>query len=1058
MQNKGAIRLVAIALALVSLYQLSFTFVTNSVRKDAVEYAGDNLEKESAYLDSMGSEVVYNFLWIRKYTFRECQERELNLGLDLKGGMNVTLEVSVVELIETLANHSQDSTFQKALRLAKQRQQQSQDDYVTLFGQAFNELDPNARLASVFNTIELKEKINFNSTNEEVLAVIRKETQGAIDNSFNILRTRIDRFGVTQPNIQELEGRSGRILVELPGVKDPERVRKLLQGTANLEFWETYDVKDIWNNIQEANNKLKELNNANESLLSDNDTSIVSDTTTNLLETQDTTQTSLLADNTDSTNTEESLLNQLEDDSLKTNNEALTLAQFEKENPLFAVLRPITDNQGQLYGGAAVGYARAQDTAKVNEIFRKKQIKELLPRDLKFLWTVKSPSWDKTETVFELVAIKVTNRDGTAPLAGDVVSNAREEFDEQKGSAEVTMTMNGEGTKIWGRITKENIGNQIAIVLDNYVYSYPVVQNEISTGNTSISGNFTIQEAKDLANVLKSGKLPAPAHIIEENIVGPSLGQEAINSGLSSFIIAFIVVLLYMIFYYNGAGLVANAALIANLFFIFGVLASLSAVLTLPGIAGIVLTIGMSVDANVIIFERIREELRAGKGLKLAIKDGYKNAYSAIIDGNVTTLLTGVILYTFGHGPIQGFATTLVIGIFASLFSAIFITRLIFQAFLDRNKPISFSIKLTENVFKNANFNFLGKRKVFYVISAIIILAGVVSLFTKGLNQSVDFVGGRSYTVSFNKPINTVDVSNTLANEFNSTPEVKTFGSDNQVKITTKYRIDDESPEADKEVEDKLYEGLVKLYNAENITKELFISGFKIADDGSVQRAGANDPDDLVFGRKSSMKVGPTIADDIKVSAIWAILLSLLVMFVYIFIRFKNWQYGLGATAALIHDTLIVLGLFSILNGILPFSLEIDQAFIAAILTVIGYSVNDTVIVFDRIREFLNLHPKRKRDENMNAAMNSTLSRTVNTSVTTFFVLLVIFVFGGEVIRGFVFALMVGIIVGTYSSLFISTPVTYDTMRKIKDVEVKTHKKEYLGGKKKDKKKKQTID
>ncbi|MCF6240319.1 MAG: protein translocase subunit SecDF [Bacteroidales bacterium] len=1011
MQSKGAIKLLAIALALVSIYQLSFTWVTNSVRKDAAKYANGDVKKETAYLDSIAGEGVYNFLWIRNYTYRECQDREINLGLDLKGGMNVILEVSVVDLMKSLANYSKDPTFLKALNRAKELQQNSQDDFVTLFYKAFKEVAPKgARLASIFNTIDLKDRIDYNSTDEEVLQVIRQEVQDAIDNSFNIIRTRIDHFGVSQANVQKLDV-AGRVLVELPGIKDPERVRKLLQGTADLQFWETYDNTEVFEYLRAANEKLRELLTSEKTDVQDSlltDSSALANVATQ--EVKD--------------SSELSLLDEIEKDTTKTGETLDAFSQFEKENPLFAVLRPNANQQGQLLKGAAVGTAHVKDTAKVNEYLNLQPIKEILPRNLKLLWEVKPIDYKTKGEYFQLIAIKVTNRDGLPALSGDVVTNARAEFGNNQATAEVTMTMNAEGAQKWARLTKENIGKQIAIVLDNYVYSYPVVNDEIKGGRSSITGNFSVAEAKDLANILKSGKMPAPVKIIEEQIVGPSLGHQAVNAGLISFVIAFIIILIFMWFYYSTAGLVADIALVANIFFIFGVLASLGAVLTLPGLAGIVLTIGMSVDANVLIYERIREEMRTGKGMKLAITDGYKNAYSAILDANVTTFLTAIVLFVFGHGPIKGFATTLMIGILTSLFTAIFITRLIFDRFLDKKKEIKFSTKLTENAFKNLNIDFIGKRKIFYVISGLIVLVGVASLATRGLNKGIDFVGGRTFVVKFKQDVNTVELAKDLTKPFEgNTPEVKTYGGNNQVKISTKYLVDVDDASADSIVEAHLYQGLKPLLGDE-VTFKDFIHDY----------------------RQSSRKVGPTIADDIKVAAIYSIVFSLLIMFFYIFVRFKNWQFGLGAIAALAHDVTITLGMFSLLYGYLPFSLEIDQAFIAAILTVIGYSLNDTVVVFDRIREYIHEHKRGTRKELYNSALNSTISRTVMTSLSTFLVLLAIFIFGGEVIQGFIFALLIGVFVGTYSSLFIATPIVYDTLNVSEKIEIK--KKNYNAKKK----------
>ncbi|MFP4367247.1 MAG: protein translocase subunit SecDF [Bacteroidales bacterium] len=1001
MQNKGAVKLLAIALALVSIYQLSFTYFTRKVEKEAAVYAQGDPVREEAYLDSMMRETVVNFLGIRQYTYREAKEREINLGLDLRGGMNVTLEISSYEIIRALSNYSDDPTFVEALELAREYQKTSTEDFITLFGRAFETVDPNAQLAAIFSTMELRERISYGSANEDVLAVIREEAENAIDNSFNILRSRIDRFGVTQPNIQKLETH-GRILVELPGIKEPERVRSLLQGTANLEFWETYDNQEIYPYLLEANERIKEIEEAQQVLSSDEEQvdDVMAPPQEETISPEDTPSPE-----------EESLLDILESDTTDVDEE-LTPDELLADYPLFSILNPMTGPEGQLMGGSVIGMAEYRDTAKVNYFLSMPQVRQLFPRDVKFYWGVKPPRYDDTESFYELHAIKVTSRDGRPPLDGDVVTDARVEFGQTQATAEVTMAMNAEGARIWARLTRDNIGNSIAIVLDDYVYSAPNVNQEITGGRSQITGDFTITEAQDLANVLRSGALPAPARIIQEAIVGPTLGQEAINAGLSSFLIAFLVVLLYMIIYYSRkAGVVADIALLVNLFFIMGVLSSLGATLTLPGIAGIVLTIGMSVDANVLIFERIREEISAGKGLRLAVSDGYKNAYSAIIDANVTTLLTGIILYIFGSGPIQGFATTLVIGILTSLFSAIFITRLIFLWFLDRNKTLSFATKLTEGAFKNVHFKFINKRKTFYIISGIVIVLGIGSLLTRGLSQGIEFTGGRTYIVRFDEPVSTTEIQSSLFEVFGEGTSVITFGGDDQVRISTNFRIEENDPEVDQEIEQLLFEGLQPFLET-GLTFDQFMDEY----------------------RQRSEKVGPSIAHNIKVQAVWAIFFALVIMFLYMFIRFKNWQFGVGAVAAVGHDVLIVLGIFSIAHGVLPFSLEIDQAFIAAILTVVGYSINDTVVVFDRIREYFTLYPKRDRGEIYNLALNSTLSRTFSTSLSTFFVLLAIFLFGGEVIRGFIFALLIGVIVGTYSSLFIATPIVFDSVRKFQKI------------------------
>jgi SecD/SecF fusion protein len=990
MQNKTAILILAITLGLVSVYQLSFTGAALKVRKDARVYAQGDLVKETQYLDSIATlpEEEWSFLG---NTFKEVQQKELNLGLDLKGGMNVILEVSVEDILKALSNYNTDKTFNTALARAREMQSQNpQSEYLTLFGRAFQEIDPNAKLAAIFGTVEMRDRINFNSSNEQVLGVLDDEVSDAIENAFNILRTRIDRFGVVQPNITQLATK-GRILIELPGQTNPQRVRELLQGTANLEFWETYENAEIINYLIQANELLRDLRT--------NTAPIISGTTT-----QATVQSPEAAPQDTSKGTKD-LLDLIGEDTSSVE-AADTRDAFNLQNPLFGLLNPRVTNEGQPLGTCMVGLALSRDTARVNNMLKMNQVRAIFPRDVRFLWSQNPHKYDPTKTLFELHAIKVTTRDGRAPLDGDVVTGARTSSGITGTEVEVNMTMNAEGAKTWARMTRENIGRSIAVVLDGYVRSFPVVQGEISGGSTEITGDFTIEEADDLSNILKSGKLPAPARIMSDTIIGPTLGKEAINAGLVSFIIAFIIVLLYMIFYYSrSAGTIADIALFSNIFLIMGVLASLGTVLTLPGIAGIVLTIGMSVDANVLIYERIREELRSGKGIKLAIADGYKGALSAIMDSNITTLLTGVVLYIFGTGPIKGFATTLVIGIFTSLFCAIWVTRLIYEWLLKRNKPLSFSIKLTANILKNTHIDFIGKRKIFYAISIFITVLGIGSLFVRGLNPGIDFTGGRSYVVQFEGPVSTADVAQNLAEPFGEAPQVVTFGSNNQVRITTKYRIEETG--IDNEVETALYEGLKPMFPAE-VTREEFLSDY----------------------RRSSETVGPTIAADIKRKAVWAVALALVIIFVFIFIRFRNWQYGMGALVALAHDSMIVIGIFSLLWGILPFTMEIDQAFIAAILTVIGYSVNDTVVVYDRLREFLPLHRKRPVKEVLNMALNDTLSRTMNTGVTVILVLIAMFFLGGATIRGFLFAMIIGTIVGTYSSIFIATSIVYDSTRK----------------------------
>lgn len=1033
MQIRGTIRFFAIVFVLVSLFSLSFTVCTRQVENDAKDYAyseltmneamlladGDTLRqrviydslaasKESRYLDSMGNEVVYNIL-IKKYTYSDCKEHELNLGLDLKGGMNVTLEISESDIIVALSGNNQSPVFTKAIEMANEKRRESQREFLDLFVESIRELDPNKPLASYFLTREMNDKINTNTTDDEVISILTEEIDGAVDRTFLVLRKRIDRFGVTQPNIQKLNTQ-GRILVELPGVKDPTRVRKILQGTAKLEFWETWEFSEVRPLLEKANEQLRVMLGRvknEENLEAD---SVSADTEDVAVVTEDQPDTTVV----DTGNSLEQQLDGVNDPMAMSNDTSqdAQFAQFSKENPLFAYLTlNLQELDGQYYDGQGplVGYAHSKDTAIVNRYLG--MTKELF-RNTRFLWTAKPINETDASNIYSLIAIRVKNADGKAPLAGDLVSDARQDYD-QNGQVEVSMSMNSEGAKIWKKLTGDNIGRSIAIVLDDYVYSYPTVNGEIPSGRSSISGNFTVAEAQDLANVLKSGKLPAPARIVEEAVVGPSLGREAISSGLLSFIIAFLLVLAYMLIFYSKAGIAANIALVTNVLLIFGVLASLGAVLTLPGIAGIVLTLGMAVDANVIIFERIKEELRAGKGVRLAIEDGYKNAYSAIIDGNVTTLLAGIILAWFGAGPIQGFATTLIIGILTSLFSAIFISRMVFIWWLDRNKKIAFDMKITRNFLANTKLDFIKARKVALILSGIVIAIGIYSLTTKGLNFGVDFSGGRTYIVRFDQNVSTSDIRSEMFKELGESPEVKTFGSANQVKITTKYMINNNSTEVDSIVESHIFNVLQSFFKT-NMTLEDFIS----------------DDENKVLGRLSSQKVGPTIADDIKRSAMYSLIIALIVIFIYIAVRFNKWYYGLGGVIALFHDSFITVSLFSLFYGVLPFNLEIDQAFIAAVLTIIGYSINDTVIIFDRIREYVGLYPKRSLKDNMNGALNSTLSRTINTAGSTFVVLLAIFLFGGEVIRGFSFALMMGVVIGTYSSIFIATPISYDLAKK----------------------------
>ena len=997
MQNKGLVRFLAVCLALVCAFYLSFSLVTSHYDKKAKEYAAGDDAKEYQYLDSIAAKKV----WFG-YTLKECREKEINLGLDLKGGMNVTMEVSVPDILDALSGHNETPNYKEALALAKQKQKSSGADFVTLFIESFNEVDPNGQLASVFSTFELKDKVTLNSTNAEVEKVIREEVDGAIQNSFNVLRTRIDRFGVVQPNIQKLS-QPGRILIELPGIKEPERVRKLLQGSANLEFWETYEASELLPILAQINREfaatapeVAEETKAEEVKPAEAPTT-QSDDLAELVENLGTDSAAVEAD------------------------QAAQLAEYKRNNPLFAILNPSVNAAGQAYRGPVVGTVHYVDTAKVNAMLNSQIAKAILPRDARFFWTVKAV--DEAGSYYQLVALKA-QRDGRASLEGDVITDARADFSQFSAYANVSMSMNAEGAKTWQRLTKDNIGKSVAIVLDGYVYSFPTVQNEIAGGNSQITGNFTVEEAKDLANTLKSGKMPAPARIIEESVVGPSLGREAIQSGLWSFALGFLLILIYMIFYYGWIpGLIADAALICNVFLLLGILASFSAVLTLPGIAGIVLTMGTAVDANVLIYERIREELRAGKGMRKAIEDGFKGAITAIVDANVTSFLTGAILAIFGTGPIKGFAVTYMIGIISSFLTAVFITRLLLEDYAKRDtaKELSFTTKLMQNFLQNVHFDFINARKWAYCLSGALVIFAILGLephiFGK-LNLGIDFSGGRNYVVRFDKSINTQDVRENLENTFLATLEdgetfginVITYGNDaNQVRISTNYRIQEETAEADEAIEALLYEGC-KPFLGDDIT----FDDFRSTDSNAS------------VGIMSSQKVGPAIADDITTSAVIAVVAALLVIFLYILLRFRNFAYSVGAIAALAHDSVIVLGLYAILWKVMPFSMEIDQAFIAAILTVIGYSINDTVVIFDRVREYNKLYPKRERNVNINDALNNTLSRTFSTSMSTFIVLLAIFIFGGETIQGFVFALLVGVIVGTYSSLFIASPIAFD--------------------------------
>jgi len=995
MQSKGAIKLVAVLLALACIFQLSFTFKTRSVEKKAERYAaGYGVEERDSmarhYLDSLENQPVYN-LGFQSYTYKECKEKELNLGLDLKGGMNVMLEIQVADVVKALAGDSQnDPAFIAAIEAADQALKDGTADYIGAFVKSFKANSNGASLASIFVSPDRKD-INPNSTDAEVEKILRQETGDAIDASFNVLRSRIDHFGVTQPNIQRLPN-SNRILVELPGVKEPERVRKLLQGTASLEFWTTYNGYELHSALARADQLIRSLNRDAAEEAGNGETA---DEAAEAAETADSVAGDLVAEVAQADTAVEEV--------------AAAGVYDAEENPLLALLDP------RYAGGAAIGAAYAADMPAVDRYLSLPQVRELFPADVQFKWAIKGdPHMDGR---FALYTIKVESADGKAPLDGSVVVDARESYAERGADARVSMTMNSEGVQEWARLTGENIGKSIAIVLDGYVYSAPTVRTKIE-GNSEISGNFTIQEAKDLANVLKSGKVPAPARIIQDTVVGPSLGQESINAGLLSFVLAFLLVLLYMGLFYKSAGWVADFALLANVFFLMGCLVSFGAVLTLPGIAGIVLTMGMAVDANVIIYERIKEELRGGKGLGSAIKDGFSNAYSAIIDGNLTTIITGIVLFIFGTGPVQGFATTLIIGILTSLFCSIFITRLMLEWIVGKWGSISFSRKWSENFLANVKFDFVGKRKLSYTISGVVIVLSVISFFFHGLNLGTDFTGGRAYTVRFDRAVQAEEVRAALDGAFvdgdaaSVSCEVKQYGNENQMRIVTQYKFDDTSEETTAEVDEIIYKALKPLYSYD-ISFDAF-------------RFTQNDQNGII----SADKIGPSIAKDMTWNAIYSVLFSLLAIGLYIALRFKKWQWATGATIALAHNALVVIGLFSMLYSLLPFSLEVNQAFIAAILTLIGYSINDTVVIFDRIREYITLYPKRNFRENINNAICSTLSRTINTSGTTLVTLLAIFIFGGETIRGFIFALLVGVIIGTYSSVFIATPIAYDLMSK----------------------------
>ena len=1001
MQNKGFVRVFAILLTLVCLYYLSFSFVTRKYYKEAAEYANGSSSKESFYLDSLANKKV----WFGAYTLKQCREMEVTLGLDLKGGMNVVLELNVPDVIRSLANNSQDVNFNKALESAYARQATSQRNFVDLFAEEYKKLDPGAHLSALFSTFELKEKINPQSSDDQVVSVLKEELQSAIDNSFNVLRTRIDRFGVVSPNIQRLET-AGRILVELPGVKEPARVRKLLQGSANLEFWETYNLTEINQQLMAADQVLARVLTP---------VSAEADTTAASVPTSE----SAVQTDTMASQATDSLIAQLGGEEQQTPEANMSLEEYAKQHPLFALLQLNVDPTGRyLIPGPVAGYARKTDMEKISEYLNMPQVKAVLPNNIIFRWGVKA--MDENDQFYQLYALKVTNRDGTPAMSGDVVTNAVADFAQQqigRSQYQVSMTMNAEGAREWARLTKENIKRSIAIVLDGMVYSAPTVQTEITGGQSQITGDFTQDEGKDLANVLKSGKMAASVNIVQEDIVGPSLGHEAIQAGVISFVLALIILMIYMCAIYGLVpGMIANGALVLNIFFTMGILASFQAVLTLPGIAGMVLTLGMAVDANVLIYERTKEELRNGKQLAKAIADGYSNAFSAIFDANLTTVITGIVLFVFGTGPIRGFATTLIIGLIASFLTAVFLTRLVYEVLLakDKIKHLTFTTPVSKNILTDPKVNFLGKRKIGYLIPLIIIVLGTVSMFTVGLNNGIDFTGGRNYVIRFDKDVRTDEIRSALEPQLQGgSVGVITIGSQNQVRVSTNYRIADNAQDVDDDITGKLYAGL-QSFLPEGTTFEQFTS-------------------DHI---QSSQKVGPSMADDIKNSAFMAVIFAMFCMALYILVRFRDVAFSIGVFVSVAVTTLCIIAFYTLLWKIMPFSMEVDQTFIAAILTVIGYSINDTVVVFDRIRETIQNYPKRDRYQVINDSLNSTLARTFSTSISTFIVVFIIFLLGGSTIQSFTFAILLGVIVGTYSTLFVATPIAYEIQkRKFKTAE-----------------------
>jgi SecD/SecF fusion protein len=997
MQNKGFVKVFAVLLTLVCVFYLSFSFVTRHYTNKAKEIANGDPKVEQDYLDSLSNEKV--MLW--NWTLKQCREMEISLGLDLKGGMNVILEVSVPDVIKALADNKPDEAFNNALATAAKQAVNSQDDVITLFIREYHKIAPDAKLSELFATQQLKDKVNQKSSDAEVEKVLRAEVKAAVENSFNVLRTRIDRFGVVQPNIQSLEDKMGRIMVELPGIKEPERVRKLLQGSANLEFWETYTAREVLPAMQSADAKLRV---------------ILAEGTTADTDTIEAVLTEATPVEKKTVSAADSLAAALKGDVTAEDKSAANMEEIKKQYPLLSILQLNSSGQGPV-----IGYANYKDTADINKYLAMPEIKADLPKDLRLKWGVSPSEFDKKGQTFELYAIKSTERNGKAPLEGDVVTDAKDEFDQYSKPA-VSMTMNSDGARRWAQLTKQNIGRSIAIVLDNYVYSAPNVNSEITGGRSQITGHFTPEQAKDLANVLKSGKMPAPAHIVQEDIVGPSLGQESINAGIFSFVVALILLMIYMCSMYGFIpGMVANCALILNFFFTLGILSSFQAALTMSGIAGMVLSLGMAVDANVLIYERTKEELRAGKGVKKALADGYSNAFSAIFDSNLTSIITGIILFNFGTGPIRGFATTLIIGILVSFFTAVFITRIVYEHFMNKDKwlNLTFTTKISKNLMTNTHFDFMGTNKKSLIIVSAIIVVCIGSFAIRGLSQSIDFTGGRNFKVQFENPVEPEQVRELISSKFgDANVSVIAIGTDKKtVRISTNYRIEDEGNNVDSEIESYLYETL-KPVLTQNITLETFI-----------------DRDNHTGGSiVSSQKVGPSIADDIKTGAIYSVVLALLAIGLYILLRFRNIAYSIGSIVALSCDTIMIIGAYSLFWGILPFSLEIDQTFIGAILTAIGYSINDKVVIFDRVREFFGLYPKRDKRVLFNDSLNTTLARTINTSLSTLIVLLCIFILGGDSIRSFAFAMILGVVIGTLSSLFIASPIAYNMMKNKKVV------------------------